>query len=124
VLTGMLKSQVRRQVEANLPQRCRIERYTYAAGSLGGQEIAGTQVIESACFLTRVTRSAADLVAAAEQGRVFYTLHLPYDTDIQDQDAVFLILNTGAEIKYETVQVIRNQGVDVMRQAIVVKAGS
>lgn len=124
MLTTMMKDQARRAVERNLTQRCRIERYQYSAGDLGGQTVVGTQVIDSACFLTRVSRTAADLVAAAEQGRVFYTLHLPYDTDIQDQDAVFLILENGDEIAYETVQVIRDQGVGVMRQAVLVKAGS
>lgn len=112
-------------IEKNLTQTCRIERYTYGEDSLGGRAVTGTEIVyEGKCFLTRVNRSGADMVAAAEQGRVYYTLNLPYDADIQDQDAVFIILENGAEEAYETAQVIRRQSVDVMRQAMIVRAGS
>jgi len=120
----MLKNQVRKQIETHLTQTCRIERYTYGSGSLGGRTKTGTQVITTACFLTRVQRTGADMVAAAEQGRIYHMLHVPWDVDIQDQDVVFLILDKGDEVKFETAQVLRYQSVEVMRQALVVKAGS
>lgn len=111
-------------VESHLVLNCRIERYEYGLDSLGGRSVLSTEVISSVCFLTRVTRTGADMVAAAEQGRVYYQLQLPHDVDIQDQDAVFLLHDNGEEEQFETVQVLRQQGVDVMRQATLVKAGS
>ncbi len=121
MLNDRLKNQVRARIEKHLTQTCVIRRREYATDSYGNEvEFARTQ-ITSACFLTVLRRYAGNRVAAEDLGRVYYTLHLPYDTDIQDNDEVEV---DGDTTVYRVEQAIRSQGVDVMRQAIVVKAGS
>jgi hypothetical protein len=103
----------------HLTQTCTIERRTFSTSDYGGETEGPTLVITSDCYLTRATRSGGDMINAADQGRVFYMLHLPYDVDIEDGDEVVV----DSE-RYRTEQVYRDQSVGVMRQALVVKEGS
>lgn len=125
MLNSRLQAQVRARVERHLTQTCQIERKTFATDEYGDRSLASTLVIPSACFLTKVSRSSAQETAGADLGRVYYNLHLPYDTDIRDGDEVVIIdAVTAAEERYTVDQAIRSQGVNVMRQAVLIKAGS
>lgn len=121
MLSNRLRAQVRRTVAKHLTQRCTIERQMFNLTDEAGGHVDGPNtLIESACFLTRVNRSSADLLAGtADIGRVYYTLNVPHDTDIRDEDVVVI---EGE--RYRVEQVMRSNGLDVMRQALVVKQGS
>lgn len=119
MLNDWLKGRVREQVGVHLTMTCTIRRKTQTISEYGGQTDGPTLEITSACFLTRANRNSADMINAADQGRVFYMLHLPYDTDIEDGDDVVVDGET-----YYTEQVYRSQSLNIMRQALVVKQGS
>lgn len=120
MLPDWLKANIRQQIETNLTQSCTIERYEdVASANLGAPKRRFVSAIESACFLTKEQGQADTMLNEADKGRVFYTLQLPYNTDIQDGDTVLI---DGES--YETRQVLRSQSQDVMRQARLVKAGS
>ena len=119
MLSTRLKGRVRQKVEQNLTMSCTIERPQWGQDDYGGREGLPPLTSTSACFLTRLTRTGADMINAADQGRVFYMLHLPWDADIEDGDEVVI----DGE-RYRVEQAIRQQSVQVMRQAVVVLQGS
>jgi len=119
MLSTRLKGMVRQRVEQNLTQSCTIERPQWGVDDYGGRVALSPLTSTSDCFLTRMTRTGADMINAADQGRVFYMLHLPWDTDIEDGDEVVI----DGE-RYRVEQAIRQQSVQVMRQAVVVLQGS
>lgn len=110
---------LRARVNANLVDMCIIERYEDSLDAYGNPERSLVSSTEYRCYLIRTDRSAGDMITEADVGRVFYELQLPYDADIADGDTVLI----DSE-RYETMQVYRNQSVDVMRQARLVKQGA
>jgi len=119
VFSDRLKARVRQRVAQNLTMSCTIERPQSGIDDYGAGVDLPSVTSTSDCFLTRLTRTASDMINAADQGRVFYTLHLPWETDIEDGDEVVI----DGE-RYRVEQAIRYQGVQVMRQAVVVLQGS
>lgn len=119
ILSARLMAKVRARIEQHLVQECTIERKTYALDEYGVSQVITTTPTTSACFLTRNTRSAAQMNDTKDQARVYYNLHLPHDADIRDGDEVVI----DGE-RYYTEQVLRSQGMNVMRQAVLVKHGS
>lgn len=114
------KNLIRSRIEINLTETCIITRWSETANSVyGTPERSVASQVEAKCFLTSTSRASDAMITDADKGRVFYMLQLPHDTDIEDGDTV-----TVKGEDYETKQVIRSQSVDVMRQALLVKAGS
>lgn len=112
---GMLRS----RINENLTQTCTITRNVQGVDAYGSLSVTSSSTSSSACFLTRLQRNAPELLNEQDQSRTYYELHVPYNTDLDDGDVVTIDGET-----YRTVQVYRNQSVDVMRQAIVVKEGA
>lgn len=119
MLSTRLQGMVRQRVEQNLTQSCTIERPDWGTDEYGGRVELPPATSTSDCFLTRKNRSSADMINAADMGRVFYMLHLPWDADIEDGDVVVI-----DDERYRVEQAIRQQSVQVMRQAVVVLQGS
>lgn len=119
MFSNFTKSRVRSRINQNLTQTCTITRNVQTVDAYGALSVTSSSSTTSKCFLTRLQRNAPELLNEQDLSRVYYSLHLPYDTDIDDNDVVTISGET-----YRTVQVYRDQSVDVMRQAIVVKVGA
>lgn len=119
ILSNSTQAILRQRVESAMTKDCIIRRTTFSTDSYGGPGTPLSVDVFSKTYLTRVQRTGADMVAAADSGRVHYMANLPYDADIRDGDAVIV-----DEIEYQTVQVIARHSNDLMRQALIVKAGS
>lgn len=119
MLSNNTRNLVRARINQNLTLTCTITRNVQDVDAYGALSVASTSSTTSKCFLTRLQRSSPELLNEQDLSRVFYELHLPYDTDIDDND----IVTIGGET-YRTVQVYRDQSVNVMRQAVVVKVGA
>ncbi len=114
-------AQLRASINDELMDTCTIIRYGDAVNDDYGLAVRSiVSETSSACALTRASRATnQDMITHADKGRAFYMLSMPYDTDIQDGDTIIV-----ASEDYETKQVIRSHSNDVMRQALLVKAGS
>ena len=123
MLSDRLRGKARLRVEQNLTETCTIERPQSGQDEYGGAMDLPPVSTTSACHLSRMSRNSADMVAMADQGRVYYMLHLPWDADIEDGDEV-VMYDGGRELRYRVEQALRQQSVQVMRQAVVVLAGS
>lgn len=110
---------IRSRINRNLTQTCTITRNVQTVDAYGALSVSSSSSTSSECFLTKMSRATPELLNEQDLSRVFYELHVPYDTDIDDNDVVTIDGET-----YRTVQVHRSQSVNVMRQAILVKVGA
>ncbi len=118
MLRSRTQKLLRRRINSVLSETCTIRRVVKSLDEYGSPIETAPVDTSSACFLTGLRRTSANLISGADVGRVFYELHLPYDADIEDTDVILL---DGQE--YHIEQVIARQSVNVMKQVIVVKVG-
>lgn len=119
MLRSSTLARIRNRINENLIQTCTITRSVQDVDAYGAISTVSSSSTTSACYLTRMSRTAPELLNEQDLSRVYYSLHVPHDTDLEDGDVVTIAGET-----YRTVQVYRSQSVDVMRQAIVVKEGA
>lgn len=114
------RQMVRKRIERNLPDEAEIVRPSNNTVNDYGDPVAGLPTrYPTRCYLAKMGRSEAEMIAEADQSRIYYQANFPFDVEIADGD--YLLVN---DVRYEIVQIMERHSNSVMVQAIVVRGGS
>lgn len=114
----MMTAFIRRVLQKYLTDSCTIQRATTAADVYGHAVETWETVATVGCRILPLQRTRESLIAEQEKGRTFYTLVVPYNTDLRDGDRV-----VSGGVTYQVIQVDGNRTDDADKQAVIVRVG-